>query len=115
MFGVKPRKAFIAICFAMVGIDQKIDERELEKFNEVLERSGFEISEVDKEIESLCKLDISKMVRHMTKCMAAITKLDDNMADNLIRALTDIAKADDYFHDIEKNFVESVKCILGKS
>ena len=115
MFGVKPRKAFIAICFAMVGVDQKIDERELDKLEEVLERSGFEMSEVDKEIESLCKMDVSKMVRHMAKCMAAITKLDDTMADNLIQALTEIAKADDYFQDIEKNFVESVKCILGKS
>jgi len=115
MFGVKPRKAFIAICFAMVGVDQKIDERELDKLEEVLERSGFELSEIDKEIESFNEMDITKIARYMGKCMAAITKLDDTMADNLIQALTEIAKADDYFQDIEKNFVESVKCILGKS
>ena len=60
MFGVKPRKAFIAICFAMVGVDQKIDERELDKLEEVLERSGFEMSEVVKEIESLCKMENEK-------------------------------------------------------
>ncbi len=117
MFGVKPRNAFISICFAMVGVDQEVDQREIDKMYEVLQRYGFLSNEVEKEMKSLFKMSssISKVMRYVGKCMASITKLDETMANNLIQALTDIAKSDDFFHDKEKDYLESVKLLLGKS
>ena len=112
MFGVKPRSAFIALCMSMVGVDQEVDPRELEKFGEIMEKYGFSEDEVEKEILSFAKFDVKKASRYIAQCMAAITKLDEEMKKNLIQALTEIAEADEYFHDIEKVFIVSVKSIL---
>lgn len=115
MFGVKPRSAFIAICISMVGVDQVIDPREFEKLDEVLQRYGFTEEEVENEINLFAKMSTStkKVTRYMVKCMAAITKLDEEMQKNLIQALTEIAEADEYFHDIEKAIIVSVKSVLA--
>jgi len=115
MFGVKPRNAFIGMCISMMGIDQHIDEREVAKVAEVLARYGFSEKEIRDEIKSCSKMSIKAAIRYGQKCAAAITKLDDDMQKKLIQSLTEIAEADEYFHDAEKSLLVGIKAILGKS
>ena len=48
ILGISPRSAFIGVCFAMMGVDEMIDQRELTKLFEVLDRYCFTEEEIMK-------------------------------------------------------------------
>ena len=113
LLGITPRSAFIGVCFAMMGVDEMIDQRELTKLLEVLNRFGFNEEEIMKEMSNFTNLSLSEALRYGQKSMAAITGLDDEMRDNLVQALTEIAISDEYFHDTEKTLLSAVKMTFG--
>ncbi|MCH8271766.1 MAG: TerB family tellurite resistance protein [Candidatus Marinimicrobia bacterium] len=113
LLGIKPRSAFIGVCFAMMGVDEMIDQRELTKLFEVLDRFGFDEEEIMKEMSNFTDLSLSEAMRYGQKSMAAITGLDSEMRDNLVQALTEIAISDEYFHDAEKTLLSAVKITFG--
>lgn len=114
LFGINPRNAFIGMCFMMAGADQEFDERELNKIDEVLTRYGFSDEEIDKELNRISKMNSTRQgMRWGAKVMMAILKLDEEMRKNLVQALTNIAEADEYFHDAEKMLLMAVKQTFG--
>lgn len=113
ILGMKPRNAFIGVCFAMMGVDEMIDQRELTKLFEVLDRYGISEDEIMDEMRIFSNLDSKEGIRYGQKSMAAITGLDDEMRENLVQALTEIAISDEYFHDAEKTLLTAVKMTLG--
>jgi len=113
ILGISPRSAFIGVCFAMMGVDEMIDQRELTKLFEVLDRYGFTEEEIMKEMGYFTNLSLTEGMRYGQKSMAAITGLDSEMRDNLVQALTEIAISDEYFHDTEKTLLTAVKMTFG--
>ena len=113
ILGISPRSAFIGVCFAMMGVDEMIDQRELTKLFEVLDRFGFTEEEIMKEMGFFTNLSLSEGMRYGQKSMVAITGLDSDMRDNLVQALTEIAISDEYFHDTEKTLLTAVKITFG--
>ena len=113
LLGIKPRSAFIGVCFAMMGVDEMIDQRELTKLFEVLDRYSFTEEEIMKEMGHFTNLSLNESIRYGQKSMAAITGLDSEMRDNLVQALTEIAISDEYFHDTEKTLLTAVKMTFG--
>ena len=113
LLGITPRSGFIGVCFAMIGVDEMIDQRELTKLYEVLDRFGFNEEEIMNEMASFTDLSLSEGMRYGQKSMAAITGLDSEMRDNLVQALTEIAISDEYFHDTEKTLLTAVKMTFG--
>ena len=113
ILGMKPRSAFIGVCFAMMGVDEMIDQRELTKLFEVLNRYGFTEEEITEEMKNFTSLDMKEAMRYGQKSMAAITVLDNDERDDLVQALTEIAISDEYFHDAEKTLFTAVKMTFG--
>ena len=113
MLGMEPRAAFIGVCFAMMGVDEAIDQRELTKLFEVLDRYGFNEEEILDEMNKFSGLSLTEGMRYGQESMADITGLDNDMRENLIQALTEIAVSDEYFHDTEKTLLNAVKKIYG--
>ena len=113
ILGMKPRSAFIGVCFAMMGVDEMIDQRELTKLFEVLNRYGFKEEEITEEMKNFTSLDMKEGMRYGQKSMAAITGLDNDERDDLVQALTEIAISDEYFHDAEKTLLTAVKMTFG--
>lgn len=113
--GLTPRRTFIAACFIMVGVDQNIDERELLKFEEILSRYGFTQKEAEEEIVRFSKMSFKQGYRYGQKIMLAVQKLDKDMQNNLLKALKEIAEADDYFHDMEKDYLKAVEFAVNIS
>ena len=113
ILGMKPRSAFIGVCFAMMGVDEMIDQRELTKLFEVLDRYGFTADEIMEEMNNFTSLDMKEGLRYGQKSMAAITGLDSDMREDLVQAMTEIAISDEYFHDTEKILLTAVKMTLG--
>ena len=113
ILGITPRSAFIGVCFAMMGVDEMIDQRELTKLFEVLDRYGFTEDEIIKEMGFFTGLSVNESMRYGQKSMVAITGLDSDMRDNLVQALTEIAISDEYFHDTEKTLLTAVKMTFG--
>ncbi len=113
LIGMEPRSAFIGVCFAMMGVDEMIDQRELTKLFEVLDRYGFNEKEILEEMNKFSGLSLSEGMRYGQKSMAAITGLDSDMRESLVQALTEIAVSDEYFHDTEKTLLNAVKKIFG--
>ena len=113
ILGMKPRNAFIGVCFAMMGVDEMIDQRELTKLFEVLDRYGFTEDEIMEEMNNFTSLNMKEGLRYGQKSMAAITGLDSDMREDLVQAMTEIAISDEYFHDAEKTLLTAVKMTLG--
>jgi len=113
ILGMKPRSAFIGVCFAMMGVDEMIDQRELTKLFEVLDRYGFTEDEIMEEMNNFTSLNMKEGLRYGQKSMAAITGLDNDMREDLVQAMTEIAISDEYFHDAEKTLLTAVKMTLG--
>ena len=113
LLGMKPRSAFIGVCFAMMGVDEMIDQRELTKLFEVLDRYGFTEDEITEEMNNFTNLNLKEGLRYGQKSMAAITGLDNDMREDLVQAMTEIAISDEYFHDAEKTLLTAVKMTLG--
>lgn len=113
LFGINPRSAFIGACMVMTAIDQELNVQELKKFYEVLTRYGFTEDEIEREMHSARKRGVIRSGLWGAKITTSITKLDKEMQNNLVQALTEIAEADEYFHDAEKSWLTTVKEILG--
>ena len=113
LLGITPRSGFIGVCFAMMGVDESIDKRELTKLFEVLDRYDFSEAEIITEMGYFTNLDSRDSMRYGQKSMSAITGLDSDMRNNLVQALTEIAISDEYFHDTEKTLLTAVKMTFG--
>ena len=45
---ITPREAFIYICFNMISVDRDVDDREVDKLFDVLQRYGLQAAEIRK-------------------------------------------------------------------
>lgn len=110
---VKPREGFIGICILMMGVDDFVDPRELSTCMEVLARYGFSDAEIKKTANRLKKFSPKNAVEWSGKALESITKLDPEMQKNLVKAMQEIAEADEKIEDIEDTLLSSVKSILS--
>jgi uncharacterized tellurite resistance protein B-like protein len=115
MFGLNPRKAFVGACISMIGVDLKLDEKELEKLFEVLKRYGIAKQEFNEEMDFFAKnsTNVRALLRHGQLIMEALPKLEPTMQKQLIQALTELAQSDGEFHEAEKMYLDFVKQVLG--
>ena len=103
------KKAFIGLCIAMAGSDQRIDMREIAKLKEVMVRYGFSDDEVVRELEDFSKMNIEEALIYGRRCVKALSYLDDDMRDNLLISLSEIAMADSIYHENQLKMFEIVK------
>ena len=109
MHKFEPKKAFIGLCIAMAGSDERIDMQEIAKLRELMARYGFSHSEVVREIEDFSKMNIEEALIYGRQCVKALPHLDEEMRDNLLISLAEIAFADSIYNEAQIRMLDSVK------
>lgn len=110
---MEPRRAFIGLCIAMAGCDEKLEFREIAKLREVMDRNGFTQAEVVKELEDFSLMNIEEAFIYGRRCIAAVPALTEKMMEKLLESLFEIAIADDYLHEMETKVMNLVKARMG--
>ena len=105
----KPEKAFIGLCIAIAGCDEKIDLRQLNKLREVTKRNGIFEEDVIRELDDFSKMNIEEALIYGRRCMAALPELESEMKNMLLLSLYEIALADSDYHQMELKVIETVK------
>lgn len=105
----EPKKAFIGLCIAMAGSDERIDMKEIAKLRELMARYGFSHSEVVREIEDFSKMNIEEALIYGRQCVKALPHLNEEMRDNLLISLAEIAFADSIYNEAQIRMLDSVK------
>ena len=105
----EPKKAFIGLCIAMAGSDERIDIQEIAKLREVMERFGFSHNEVVREIEDFSRMNIEEALIYGRQCVKALPHLNEEMRDNLLISLTEIAFVDSIYNETQLRMLDSVK------
>lgn len=93
----------------MAGSDERIDMQEIAKLREVMERYGFSHNEVVREIEDFSKMNIEEALIYGRQCVKALPHLDEEMRDNLLISLAEIAFADSVYNEAQIRMLDSVK------
>ena len=108
-----PRDAFVCICYNMMGVDEFIDMREIDKLFEVVRCYGFRFEEVNRIADEMIILGQDKANELALRAVDIAKQLDDEMRVNLIHALIDIARADGRMHDSELSLLYAVRTAFG--
>ena len=93
----------------MAGSDERIDIQEIAKLREVMERFGFSHNEVVREIEDFSRMNIEEALIYGRQCVKALPHLDEEMRDNLLISLTEIAFVDSIYNETQLRMLDSVK------
>ena len=111
---ITPREAFIYLCFNMVSADRDIDDREIKKLFEIIQRFGFLDDEIKHVLGIIHELGTTKAFERGIESIKIAKRLDDDMQENLLHALLEISEADQKVVDPELSFYTRVKTALGK-
>jgi len=110
---ITPREAFIYICFNMISVDRDVDDREIEKLFDILQRYGFHVAEIKKVSQTILSLGPDAAFERGMEYIEIAKQLDEKMRKNLVHALLEIGEADRKIDDLELSMVYAVKAAFG--
>jgi len=98
----------------MVSADRNIDDREIKKLFEIIQRCGFLDTEIKHVLDIIHELGTTKAFERGIESIEIAKQLDNDMQENLLHALLEISEADQKVVDPELSFYTRVKTALGK-
>ena len=110
---ITPREAFIYICFNMISVDRDVDDREVDKLFDVLQRYGLQAAEIRKVSQTILSLDPDTAFERGLEYIETAKQLDEKMRKDLVHAMLEIGEADRTIDDSELTMLYAVKAAFG--